>query len=314
MTPLIYSQDVGDISVKASVNKAFITVGDKVEYRIEIKRNPQIEILSSLDQKKLKNFEIKSSLDITPRKEGAQVIEGKTYEITSYTLGEYVIDPITLRFKDIDGKEKEIKTNKLYITVHSIDKKGAVKKDIRGIKGVTEIPSQFWKFFFIIFGAVFFLFLIFLFFFLRKNPHLLDRFKTPPLKIHEAAFQSLNRIKDSGMLVRGEHKAYYYGLSEVIKLYLSKRYKFNAIEETKLEIFKSIKRLNLSEEDVRLIMEYFNSLEMVKYAKHTPQTEEIQKDFKMAWKIIENTYEREAEPLEKDGEEKMKVINEKEIG
>jgi len=291
------------ISVKASINKAFITIGDRVEFRVEIKYSPEIDIIGPISDNKLRFFEIKKTKDIPPRKEGSEVIEGKIFEITSYSLGEYVIDPIKIRFKDSDGKEKEIKTNKLYITVTSIDKNNTTQKDIRGIKNVADIPSQIIKI--TIYSVVILLIIIVivLMYLYRTRKDLFHRFKTPRLSPHDEAFQSLNKLQDLGLLARGETKEYYFCMSEIIKKYFFRRFDFNALEQTAPEILKEMNRQPIGEGELELIQEFLGASELVKFAKYSPETAEIQRDYQNARKIIERTLKKEVPETENQSPE-----------
>jgi len=277
------------ISVKASVDKAFVTVGDRFQFKIEIRHDPRIDILTPDPVKRLRDFEIKSTRDIPPRKESGAVVEGKIFTLTSYTLGEYVIDPIAIRYRDIDGKNKEIKTNKLYITVESIDKSRSVKKDIRDIKSVVSLPSQLLKYILMILGGILFLLLTGIAWLFFKRRDLLMSFFAPPLKPHEEAFQSLLRLQDSGLLAKGNVREYYFRMSEILKKYFEKRYGFKALERTNTEILDEFFRIEIATDPFKIIQQFFDSSDLVKFAKFIPDPLEIQKDYKTAWSIVEKT-------------------------
>ncbi len=287
------------ISVKASVDKAFVTVGDKITFKLEIKHNPKIDILSFNPEQKLRDFEIKSKRDIVPFKDGNDVVEGKIYVLTNYTLGDFVIDPISIRYKDLDGSIKEIKTNKLYITVESVEKSNALKRDIRDIKSVTGLPSQAWKFILAIVSmALVLLIVAFIWLFVKRRDILMNFFK-PPLKPHDAAIQALNRLQDSGLLARGNVREFYFQMSEILKHYMEKRFGFKALEDTNSEILNEFIRLEMPNDALDVLKKFFDASDLVKFAKYVPEPINIQQDFKLAMTFIEKT-----KPVEVDEKDK----------
>ncbi|MBI4398000.1 MAG: hypothetical protein HY586_02620 [Candidatus Omnitrophica bacterium] len=289
--PFVFSQATPppSVSVKASVNKAFITVGDTVEFKIEIRRAPRVDILTANPVVKLRDFEIKGKREIPPVKEGDWVLEGMVYRVTSYQLGEYVIDPVTIRYKDIDGKEKELKTNKLYITVETIDKTHAPKKDIRDIKSVVSLPSELLKgILFALAGILFVLLGILAWLFFTRRDVLVNFF-SPPLTPPEEALRALMRLEDSGLLAKGQVREFYFRMSEILKRYFQKRFKFKALEETSSEIVDELNRLETNADSMKLVAQFFDAADLVKFAKCIPEPVEIIKTHKLAQEIVEKT-------------------------
>lgn len=294
-----YAASKPSIIVKASVNKAFMTVGDKIEYKIEIRHDPRVDILTTNPVTKLRDFDIKSTREITPFKEGGYVIEGKIFTLTTYALGEYVIDPITIRYKDLDGKDKEIKTNKLYITVESIDKSRAPKKDIRDIKSVVLLPSQLLRIILFTVGILFSLLILAGVWLWFNRRDLLMRFFAPPLKPHEEAIQALHRLEDSGLLAKGQVQEFYFRMSNIIKKYFHKRYGIKIFEETSTEILEKFEKMGLPEEQLKTIEEFFGLTDFVKFANIAPDPSEIQNDLKVAAAVVEKTKPAEVNEKEK---------------
>ncbi|MBI4971443.1 MAG: hypothetical protein HZC17_06355 [Candidatus Omnitrophica bacterium] len=293
LIPAVYAAKPS-IIVKASVNKAFMTVGDKVDYKIEIRHDPDVDILTTNPVTKLRDFDIKSTREITPTKEKGYIVEGKIFTITSYSVGEYVIDPITIRYKDVDGKEKEIKTNKLYVTVESIDKSRAPKRDIRDIKSITNLPSQLFKMILIAAGTLLGLLVILFVWLWFNHRDLLLRFFAPPLKPAEEAIQALHRLEDSGLLAKGHVQEYYFRMSNVIKKYFQKRYGFKALEDTSSEIIYEFQKRDLPLDQIQVADLFFEATDFVKFANIAPAPSEIQKDLKLAIQLVEKTKPIEA--------------------
>lgn len=106
----------------------------------------------------------------------------------------------------------------------------------------------------------------------------------------DEAFAQLKELEGRGLIARGQLKEYFTELSDIIRRYIEKRFSIHAPEMTTEEFLQSLKTsdsLNASHKDI--LKEFFNVCDMVKFAKHTPTVEEIQKSFQSARRFVEET-------------------------
>ena len=136
-----FSGEEPPISVKAEVNRAFITIGDPVEYVVTVKHDPSIQILSNIPTPSANIFKVKKIEDIR-REEDSVIVEGKKFVLTTFRLGEFILDPVTVQYRVGDKDPQKIETNRLFITVKSVAE-GEEKVDIRGVKSVIGLPRHF---------------------------------------------------------------------------------------------------------------------------------------------------------------------------
>lgn len=285
---VIYAADP-DITVRTEVNKAFVTIGEKIICSVFVRHAPKIKLASSIEFPNSRDFEIKSVKEIPGKEEKGIVMTGRNFEIVAYGLGEFVIDEIPVKYLAADGAEKEIKTSRIYITVQSVDKKGKPKQDIRGIKPPADLPSDLKKWVFagttwtVILGLLICLFL----FFRSRKLHI----ETPAviLSPHEEAYQALRTLFDSPLIREGQVKEYYVRISEIIRRYLERRYDFAAVEKTTDEIFKSLRDLKIADGAKAVIKEFLLDSDMVKFAKYRPEPREIVLINKKATDIVDKT-------------------------
>src|SRR3989338_2851195 len=132
-----------EVQVKAEVNNAFITIGDKIEFKVTLIHPAHTRMVDIDTSDALSDFEIKSEKDFS-QKEKDLVREGKIFTITNYALGDYVIRPIRIQYKTSSGEIQATETNQLYVTVKSVDATQDSKNDIKGIKGVLNIKAKIW--------------------------------------------------------------------------------------------------------------------------------------------------------------------------
>lgn len=278
-----------DITVRAEVNKAFVTIGERIICSVFVRHAPKIKLASTIEFPNSRDFEIKSVKEIPDKEEKGIVMTGRNFEIAAYGLGEFVIDEIPVKYLAADGAAKEIKTNRIYITVQSVDKKGKPKQDIRGIKPPADLPSDLKKW--VMAGTVLTVILgllIFLLLFLRSRK---PRIETSAviLSPHEEAYQSLQTLFDSPLIREGQLKEYYVRISEIIRRYMERRYDFAAVEKTTDEIFKNLRDLKIADGAKAVIKEFLLDADMVKFAKYRPEPREIVLINKKATDIVDKT-------------------------
>ncbi|HCM41405.1 MAG: hypothetical protein A2Z97_11065 [Bdellovibrionales bacterium GWB1_52_6] len=93
----------------------------------------------------------------------------------------------------------------------------------------------------------------------------------PVLPEDEEALAALKALETGGPLSRGHFKAHYFGLSEILKAYLGRRYRFDALESTSREILLALeKRQRLSEAALDRLEILFEKLDLVKFTDHIP--------------------------------------------
>ena len=271
------------ISVRSELSKAFITIGDPVAYSVIVQHIPEIKILSTLSPPDQSILKVKKTEDIQ-KKEGNHIYEGKKFTVTSYSLGEYVLDPVVIQYLDTDGKTKTLQTDKIYLTVKSVAA-GEEKTDIRGIKGVVKLSKKMLLWILIGMGLLITAGLIFL---LKKKklmpagPHP-EALRTAE---EEALFQ-LSRLFDSDLIRRGKIKEYYLSLSEILRTYFEKRFKVPAIEGTTYEILRALKDKDVEPPLRDLICEVLEAADLAKFARWKPEPTEIIRLNQKSKEIIE---------------------------
>jgi len=279
------AEEESPIFVKAEVDKAVLTVGDRVEYRVSISHDPGIQILSQIAPPSSDIFEIKEAHDFS-EKQGKRMIIGRRFMMTTYELGEFILEPVVIRYRTAQAEEKSIETNRLYLTVQSVDSSGAPKTDIRNVKGVMELKGGG--------GWLGVLFLLLIggggaFWWWRRRGHPREDAGAVPtvLSLEDEALAQLNRLFDSDLLRRGKVKEYFLALSEILRRYFEGRYEISAIESTTSEVLRDLKQKEIQKELREKIQEALDTADLVKFAKWKPAAPEILKVHQLAKTIIE---------------------------
>lgn len=271
--PPAFSAETRDVQVKAEVDKAFLTIGDPVIYTVTIEHAPDVRVLSDIPAPPSDIFEIKKVEDIHEKKKKSE-ITGRRFILTSYRLGEFVLDPVTVRYIKDGQSEKSVQTNKLYLTVKSVAE-GESKEDIRDVKTVVPYKLRPGKLLWVLFalalsGAAFAVYRAF-----RAKRGALHQPAPPPLTAEEEALQRLRELFESDLLRRGLIKLYFLRLSEILRVYFEKRYRVLAVESTTIEILRALRSLHLESGLYQKIQQVLEASDLAKFAKWVPSPQEI---------------------------------------
>ena len=270
---LSYAADkADDIRVKAEVDKAFLTIGDPVTYTVTIEHAPDIQILSNIPSPASDILEVKKIEDIH-KKLKRKVITGRKFNLTTFKLGEFVLDPITIQYRKEGQPPKSLQTNKLYLTVKSVAA-GNMGEDIRDVKSVVPFKLRIGKFLWTVLALALLALGALLFRVLHKKK-LLAAPPPPPLTAEEEALLHLGELFESDLLKRGLIKFYYLRLSEILRIYFERRYKVLAVESTTLEILRALRPLHLEPTLYQKIQYVLEASDLAKFAKWIPEAPEI---------------------------------------
>lgn len=282
-----------DISSKVEVDRAFATIGDRINFRVTIIHKPDVTILELDARPVLDDFEIKEATNFS-HEENEKIFEGKNYVLTNYALGEYVIRPFKIQYRLGQSEVKELETNSLYLTIESVDKNKDPASDIRGVKGVQKIKGAIWFWLaligFLLIGAG----IVALYLHKRKGGSELGGEEI--LSAHDEAFQALSRLQHSDLIRKGQVKLYFFHMSEILRRYFERRYRVKALESTTYELMEELKN-HLSAENAQLINEVLLLSDLVKFAKYDPPPIEILRQNNQAKLIVDRTKEEVVETL-----------------
>ncbi len=118
---------------------------------------------------------------------------------------------------------------------------------------------------------------------------------------HIIALRKLDRYRGSKMWVPEQQKAFYSGVTDVIREYMAARYDFGAMEMTTAEIFDVMKSTDAPKELQDEVRELFERADFVKFAKFTASDDDNAKALPTAVRFVTETYQAEIEAEEKGG-------------
>ncbi|MDR0978030.1 MAG: hypothetical protein LBL71_03220 [Endomicrobium sp.] len=271
----LYAHEI--VSASLSKDKAYI--GDKIEFivKAELPENSQI---SAAQNFKFENFEI-LSVCIEHLPGGNSIYELKFY-ISAYKTGHLVINPLTVFYINSDG------TNNLFFTPEkSVDIQSLVAADGNtSIKDIKPLKKLKIKFFFICAGIAGFMLLMILgvsiLKYVRKER---KKFNMVVIDDKTAALIDLDALYKNR--THTPVRNFYYKMSEILRRYISKKYKFDAMDMTTYEFFEKTKDLLPDSTNITEFKNYLKVFNLARYACFMPDEKEIEFDYVFTRKLLE---------------------------
>ena len=278
-------------SIEASVDRDQITVGDPFQYRITVRSPGNSAIEWPESGRPPEGFDLLSFEHAGPLSgPGGVNVDSLRYELTLYRTGEHALPPFALKCVLQDGTEISAVSDAISVTVLSVINDEA--EDIRDLKDPIEVPGEVPWYLWAIGGLVLLAVAAALFLYIRRRGNRKGG-KSAATEIErlpdEVALEELDRLARKEWLDQGRVKAHYSALSEILRRYLSGRYGIAAMEYTTSELMSALNTLDLGHEESRAVRVLFEECDMVKFARHTPETHRQSLSLREGREIVELT-------------------------
>lgn len=279
------------IEVQAKVDKAEITIGDRITYTLIIDRAKNVQIKSPGQGTNLGMFEIKDYQFHQPVEKNNRIIEQYDYVISVYDTGKFVIPPFPIGFlaSDTTTRYQFISSQPIEIHVSSVvNDENATLQDI---KAPLTIAPNYWLWAGIALGVLLLIALvIFLIWYFRKRKEGQPIFRKEVIRpAHEIALEALDDLLKTDWLVKQEFKRFYEELSFILRRYLEQRFYIRAMEETTTEILNSLLEVNVGMKHQDMAKQVLELSDLVKFAKYIPDGKETQGAIQSTRELIEQT-------------------------
>jgi hypothetical protein len=261
-----------------SVDRTIVTIGDEIRYQVAVRCPPGYTVLPPDVSGEFGPFSVKA-LNSSERKdksfEGTERIW--TFVLARFETGTTNIPAMQIRFKGPEG-EGVLTTRPVPVTVNSVIAAGQTNVDIRDIKPQMTMKDKWlWLKLLVLLlvcaaGAAGFLWWRHR----RKKPLEVEaRAEVARLPEDQEALEALDRIAASDVLEKEGIKQYYTLVSEVVRTYLARRYGVMTLERTTDEILAELSGLYIEREIVDMVRHFLEESDIVKFAKHIPDKNEI---------------------------------------
>lgn len=245
-----------------------------------------------------------AAIDTVYSKDKQSLTLKKRYTITSFAPKMYLIPPFEI---DVDGVGYKTMPMSLKVETYP-DIEQVNPDDYFGMKEIMSPPFVWgdWIGFFcsLIFIIPLGFLVVYLGMRLFDNKPIIRRIKLEvPRPPHEEAMAEIEQIKSRKSWQTAGPKEYYTELTDVLREYMKKRFKFNALEMTSAEIIDQLTKLD-DKKEIEYLQKLFGTADLVKFAKYKPIQGEYDNDLSKVVEYINNTMEvpdpnAKPEPTEK---------------
>ncbi|MCF8235042.1 MAG: hypothetical protein K9G67_09640 [Bacteroidales bacterium] len=308
-----------EIKGDASLEQDTILIGDQIGFNLSF-TGPQDVVVDWPDFQDTLTSEIeiikKSKIDSIVKDEDQLQLE-QHITITSFDSGYYKVPPVKFAYRlpaDTTDYYFITKENKLLVNTIQVDTTQAIKP----IKGPIKAPYTFKELLPWILGlaGLIAIAVVLLYFFVwRKKEKTIPFLRPkPPLPPHIIALNELEKLKQKKLWQQGRIKEYHTELTDIVRMYIERRFGINAMEMISPEILEWLPRDEVDEALLGKLTQMFSLADMVKFAKEKPLPGDNDQSYKNAESFVEETIKRpdEAEKTvteeeSSDGTEKRKV-------
>ena len=289
------------VSVKASLDSAYILMGKQTVLNLEIvqDRGTQGAFINNNGDTLTREVEVIRAVrpDTTDLGNNREEIK-RELVIQSFDSGLYTIPP----FVYVAGKDT-FTSNALALKVIPVpvdsmatihDYAGVVKPNTRIWDYLPDFIVDYWWIFIIVLLCAAGIFVWMRYIKGKKAIPLVPKKK--PVPPYELAMQQLNRLKSEKLCENGHEKEYYTRLTEILRIYLDKRFGINAMEMTSTQIMHHLQSNDDTKTSAPVMKQILEMADFVKFAKVRPLPDDNQKAFNNAVTFVENT--KPVEPTE----------------
>jgi hypothetical protein len=283
----------------AHIDHIAVTVGDPVVLSWTLHRPATTAVVSFDADRALASLTVLSQVEGAPKPlPDGSVEETHTLVVAAYATGRQEVPAVKVVTKDAQGREATLTSAPMSFDVASVLKEGeTAPADLKHPIAMAE--RLYWPW------AALGLALVAAAAFLwwrqrsRRPAAALPAVPPPPPRPeHEIAYEELQQLLGSGRLERGETKAFYIELAEILRRYLGRRFAIDTFERTTFEILEALRGARLGPNALTLAAQSLGSCDLVKFAKYVPDRDESRRHVEQAYRLVDETRRREAAPAE----------------
>lgn len=286
------SYDRGPLTVHLRLDKGKLTIAETLLLELEATIEPGYEVRMAKVDAVLENFGIVDWKNLGDKlDEDNNVVSTYRYRLEPFLSGKYELPAFTFEFVDVNSvepKTHKFATEPIEVEVVSLLGEDRAELVIEDIEDVVEMPASgsvwwVWILLAACLGGAAGLWLLLR----RKRAIALIRMFKPA---HEIAYSRLRSLVKEDLLKAGRVKEFYGRISSILRHYIEHRFDLMAPERTTEEFLSELGATDvLGATDKERLGEFLTHCDLVKFAKHHPTNEQIQRTFDLVKEFIEKT-------------------------
>jgi len=283
------------ISVSPRFDTTSIWIGEQTNFMISLEQPADMYVTFPLLSDTLsRNIEILSEMPADTTQIGDNRIKiNKFYRVTSFDRGEHFVEALPFVFFTGDD-ERVLNTNRVRLEVLApdIDEEGSIY-DIKSPLGIPLGIMEILPWLVLLLFASLVVWFIIRYVKHRKKESLLSETAIPSEPAHVIALRELKQLKSESLWQNGKVKEYYTRLTEIVRIYIERRFGIMAMERTSYEIIEQLgERNGVDRKVVDLLEECFSLADMVKFARARPGEEDHESSLNTAFHFVKASFDQ----------------------
>jgi hypothetical protein len=269
------------------VDRAQIRIGERLTYRISVRRPESVTIQWPEIGGELAGFEVEDARTSRPLRQGSLILEERTYRLRTFEAGDHEIPEAVVGVLTAVGVRGQARAaGPITVDVQSVLPKDLASADIRDVK--PPVPAGLWRWW-VLGAALLAAAGIALVWWMRRRPAR-PAVGPGPRPAHEIALEALERLRQEWLPGKGRYEEYYVRLSGIARTYVEGRFGLRAPEMTTEEFLQSVVQApELTAEQRELLRDFLTHCDLVKFARYQPSAEEAGQAFASAHRFVVQT-------------------------
>ncbi len=264
------------------------TLGDRIRVVITVDHATDARVAWP-DALSVEPFELLAMQPLEPTTQGMRSRSSMELTLTAFELGALTLPALEIDVVGADGQTWALSSEPTTITISSVGRDAG--GDIRDIKGPLSIPFRVVTLLPWLAGLVASALVLFWLrrFYGRRGATEAPMPVEAPRPAHEIAHEALNRLEASGLLQRGDVKAYHIRASDIMRVYVEDRFGVDAMEMTTREVLGGLRQVGVTSDVVGDFRQLLDRCDLVKFAKHRPAVEACRDVVPLARRLVDAT-------------------------
>ncbi|HEU0004712.1 MAG TPA: BatD family protein [Terriglobia bacterium] len=291
------SQDT-KAQLKTSVDATTVTIGDVVTVKLSVKHPETLKIAFPPVGTSLGEWTVRSSKPLAPTKLADGSVEDTLeLQLAAYKTGDFEIPALNVETVKTSGEKEVFASEPIKIAVQSV--LTGNQDTLKDLKPQAEIEADYKPFLFLLAALASAAYLVY-----RLVQYFKRRKRAPIPKpgrvrsAEEIAREAIERLLARKLVEQGHLKQFYLELSEIIKRFLGSKLGVHSLERTTEEFTRDLRAVSVPSAEYRMIREFLEDCDLVKFAKYRPGAEEVEQIIARARAMIDGMTEVCVKPLE----------------
>ncbi len=270
-----------------------VMIGEFVKLDINVTAGKNVKINFPIISDTIGKIEILEISPVDTTYRDGKLNYKKRLVVTSYEAGKFDIPEFVITYNiDNDTNFRVSLTNSLSLSFSTFDIDTA-NTDIKDIKPPIQVPFTLEDLLPYLIAAIsialIYLFIVYMFGKTKvKIQETIPKYD-PRIPADLEAIEQLNRLEKENLWQNGYYKIYHSRLTDILRVYIHRRYHLNALEMTSNELINELNNLESNIVAINSINEILTVADLAKFAKFEPSIVQNQDSMKNAYGFINLT-------------------------